>query len=88
MTSVGILSTRLGGGTERLSGTSMAAPHVAGVAALLYEQYGSIDAESVRSRIMNGAAYIGLAPYGSPTTGYSFDGDLEGILDVSGALAP
>src|SRR5207245_10424892 len=40
ISSVGILSTGLGGGTTRMSGTSMASPHTAGVPALLYRQAG------------------------------------------------
>ncbi len=88
VTSVGILSTRLGGGTERNSGTSMSAPHVAGVAALLQEQYGSLDPESVRALIRSGASGVGSAPYDSPTSGYTFDGEREGVVDVVGTLTP
>jgi len=87
ISSVGILSTRLGGGTTRMSGTSMASPHAAGVAALLYQQSGSLSPLQVRSKIVAGASNGGSAPKDSPTTCYSPDGVREGVLSVPGALA-
>jgi subtilisin len=88
ISSVGILSTTLGGGTTRMSGTSMASPHAAGVAALLYEQANmSINPSQVRAKLSAGAERQGIAPFGSPTGAYSYDGLREGILSAPGALS-
>ncbi len=90
--SMGILSTKLGGGTIRMSGTSMASPHVAGVAALLWQQAllanQSVSSEVIRSLLQTGAQNLATAPLDSPTTSYSFDGVREGVLSAPGALAP
>lgn len=89
LSSVGILSLKVGGangGTTRMAGTSMASPHVAGVAALLYQQRGAtMDPELVRACVAGGAMNA-AAPLNSPTTCYTFDGDREGILSAPGAL--
>lgn len=87
ITSIGILSLKVGGGTVRMSGTSMAAPHVAGVAALLQQKFaGALTSEGVRSKIANSASNLS-APYDSPTSTYTYDGDREGVLSAAGALA-
>lgn len=77
-TSVGILSLSLGGGTTSMSGTSMASPHVAGIVALLM-QSGLSGVETIRSTIRNNADRKGTAPLNSPTSGYTYDREREGI---------
>ncbi len=49
-----ILSTFPGGKYVRLSGTSMAAPHVAGLAALLRSQFPQAPVDEIFMRILNG----------------------------------
>ena len=60
-----------------MSGTSMAAPHVAGAAALLSAAYPNESATQIKSRLLNGAKKIGVAErYWA-----------SGILDVMGAYS-
>jgi subtilisin family serine protease len=78
ISSVGILSTRLGGGTTRMSGTSMASPHVAGIVARMI-QNSILGPENIRGTLRSTAQEHFTAPLDSPTSSYSFDGEQEGI---------
>ena len=63
--SEGIYSVKSGGGYTRLSGTSMAAPHVTGLLALVKERFtsSSLTNKQVRTRLLNGATYTGLTDF-------------------------
>ena len=54
----GILSTKTGGGYTTKSGTSMAAPHVTGVASLLLSKRGDLTPAEIRSAILSGTDSI------------------------------
>ena len=80
----GILSLAMGGGTTKMSGTSMAAPHVAGVVALLAESGDPLDLATVRTRLRSNANRVGSAPLHSPGSSYTFDGEREGVVSACG----
>jgi subtilisin family serine protease len=82
ISSTGILSTRLGGGTTRMSGTSMASPHVAGVVARHFQANPAFTVSDVRQFLALDAARKNVAPLDSPTSSYTFDGIREGIAQA------
>lgn len=84
---VGILSLALGGGTTRLYGTSMAAPHVAGVAALMHDANPALSPADTAAILGSTADLIGSAPYDHPYVSESLDGVFEGIADAPAAVA-
>lgn len=75
---VNVLSTFMGGTYMPLLGTSMASPHVAGVAAMLLQKNPLIMPEEIKSRLKSTAGDLG------------FDSTLQGagMLDAQAALQP
>ena len=83
--SMGILSLKLGGGTTRMSGTSMATPHVTGIVARLLERSSGPHTFNELKDYFNsslGADLIGTAPLDAKAGGYTFDFDREGIAVI------
>lgn len=58
-----IYSTFLRNGYRSLSGTSMACPHVAGVAALVWSQYPTMNNEQVRNQLIHTADDLGATGF-------------------------
>ncbi|MDZ7718155.1 MAG: S8 family serine peptidase [Balneolaceae bacterium] len=63
---VDVNSTVLNNGYDEKTGTSMACPHVAGLAALLYEKYPGISPINVERRITASASDLGAAGFDEP----------------------
>ena len=63
-----IKSTAIGGGTQKVSGTSFAAPHVAGVAALYKAALGDAPSDTIAKWIQNNATAGAISgnPLGTP----------------------
>jgi hypothetical protein len=76
---VSIYSTVPGGGYGTKSGTSMASPHVAGVAALVFSYLGNVTPDTVRDRLQSTADDIGSGGWDNET-GY-------GLVDADEAAA-
>lgn len=75
---VSITSAKLGGGYTTKSGTSMAAPHVAGAAALILQAHPEFSPEEVKNLLKNSTVDLG---YDSNTQG-------AGRIDVLKAFVP
>ena len=82
ITGVGVLSTKLGGGTVRMSGTSMASPHVAGVVARMLQKGVASTPAGIRSALAASASGKGTAPKDSGASSYTSDGTREGIAQA------
>ena len=86
-----ILSTIPGGGTSRQSGTSMAAPVVSGLAALIMSYYPELNAQEVKDIILETSTKLGdrttLRPgEDGPKVSFSTLSATGGIVNAFNAL--
>jgi thermitase len=84
---VGIYSTSLGGGYAYKQGTSMATPHVAAAAALLFERNPSLDAAAVKAALLVSAeprpGLVSVSGGRANALRALTDGDKDGVPDVA-----
>jgi subtilisin len=73
---VNVYSTYLNNGYTLMSGTSMACPHVAGLAALVCQRYGFPAPQLVIAKICSMATNLGTGPF--PNTAYGY-----GLIDCN-----
>lgn len=58
--SSGVYGAQANGSYVRMSGTSMAAPHVTGLVSTVVDRFPSLSSSDIRNRILNTATYTGL----------------------------
>ena len=58
--SSGVYAAQANGSYVRMSGTSMAAPHVTGLVSTVIDRFPSLSSSDIRNRILNTATYTGL----------------------------
>jgi subtilisin family serine protease len=80
-----ILSTAVGGGYEWRTGTSMAAPHVAGALVLLAAARPDLDAAGLRDALLRSTRRTGLAV---ETGGLDAGAALQAVIDPTAWRAP
>lgn len=73
-------TTHVGGGFALVSGTSFAAPHIAGAAALLFDLFPMLTPQEVVQILLESASDLGL-----PGTDATFG---HGLLNLAAAVAP
>ncbi|MGB9586048.1 MAG: S8 family serine peptidase, partial [Anaerolineales bacterium] len=79
---VNILSSYPGGGYVKMDGTSMAAPHVAGVAALLLEANPALTVDQLEQILISSAEPLGQSVPNNDT-GYGLVNALTAVLQVT-----
>ena len=89
----GILSVQTGGGYTRKSGTSMAAPHVAGGLALVMDAFPSLSAQQAAARLLETADYQGLTTAEGCTIDSCSEAAMkavfgQGQMNINAALQP
>ena len=77
---VSIYAAQANGSYTSMSGTSMATPHVSGLAAALAEKFPSLTAAQIVTRIKNGASYSGLTGRGGETSANSSTATMQAIF--------
>ena len=77
---VSIYAAQANGTYTSMSGTSMATPHVSGLAAALAEKFPSLTAAQIVTRIKNGASYTGLTGRGGETSANSSTATMQAIF--------
>jgi hypothetical protein len=91
--SEGILAAQTGGGFTRKSGTSMAAPHVAGGLALLMGAFPSLTTQTAAARLLETATYTGLRTADGCTISNCSVSQMravfgQGMMNIEAALRP